>query len=62
MLLQRSGIAEQCSAALYTPQLDQYVSLSHILPTWSLTLKEEHRLRMVNNLVLRKICGPKGKK
>jgi len=27
--------------------------------TWSLTLKEEHRLRMFENRVLRKIFGPK---
>jgi hypothetical protein len=27
--------------------------------TWSLTLKEEHRLRVFENRVLRKICGPK---
>jgi hypothetical protein len=27
--------------------------------TWSLTLKEEHRLRVLENRVLRRICGPK---
>jgi hypothetical protein len=27
--------------------------------TWSLTLREEHRLRGVENRVLRKIFGPK---
>jgi hypothetical protein len=27
--------------------------------TWSLTLREEHRLRMFENRVLRKIFGPK---
>jgi hypothetical protein len=27
--------------------------------TWSLTLREEHRLRMVENRVLRRIFGPK---
>ena len=26
---------------------------------WSLTLREEHRLRVFENRVLRKICGPK---
>jgi hypothetical protein len=26
--------------------------------TWSLTLKEEHRLRVFENRVLRRICGP----
>jgi hypothetical protein len=28
--------------------------------TWSLTLREEHRLRVFENRVLRKIFGPKG--
>jgi hypothetical protein len=27
--------------------------------TWSLTLKEEHRLRVFENRVLRRISGPK---
>ena len=27
--------------------------------TWSLTLREEHRLRVSENKVLRRICGPK---
>jgi hypothetical protein len=27
--------------------------------TWSLTLREEHRLRVLENRVLRKIFGPK---
>jgi hypothetical protein len=27
--------------------------------TWSLTLKEEHRLRVFENRVLRKVLGPK---
>jgi hypothetical protein len=27
--------------------------------TWSLTLREEHRLRMFENKVLRRIFGPK---
>jgi hypothetical protein len=27
--------------------------------TWSLTLKEEHRLRVFENRVLRRIFGPK---
>jgi hypothetical protein len=26
---------------------------------WSLTLREEHRLRVFENRVLRRICGPK---
>jgi hypothetical protein len=28
--------------------------------TWSFTLKEEHRLRVFENRVLRRIFGPKG--
>jgi hypothetical protein len=28
--------------------------------TWSLTLREEHRLRVFDNRVLRRIFGPKG--
>jgi hypothetical protein len=28
--------------------------------TWSLTLREEHRLRVVENRVLKRIFGPKG--
>jgi hypothetical protein len=27
--------------------------------TWSVTLKEEHRLRVFENMVLRRIFGPK---
>jgi hypothetical protein len=30
--------------------------------TWSLTLREEHRLRVFENRVLRKIFGPKREK
>jgi hypothetical protein len=31
----------------------------HVRETWSLTLREEHRLRMSENRVLRKIFCPK---
>jgi hypothetical protein len=27
--------------------------------TWSLTVREDHRLRVFENRVLRRICGPK---
>jgi hypothetical protein len=27
--------------------------------TWSVTLQEEHRLRVYENRVLRRLCGPK---
>jgi hypothetical protein len=30
--------------------------------TWSLTLREEHRLRVFENRMLRRIFGPKGRK
>jgi hypothetical protein len=30
--------------------------------TWSLTLREEHTLRVFENRVLRRIFGPKGRK
>ena len=32
----------------------------HGCETWSLTLTEERRLRVFENRVLRRICGPKG--
>jgi hypothetical protein len=31
-----------------------------VCETWSLTLREEHRLRVPENRVLRRIFGPKG--
>jgi hypothetical protein len=31
----------------------------YVCETWSLTLREEHRLRVLENRVLRKIFGPK---
>jgi hypothetical protein len=31
----------------------------YVCETWSLTLKEEHKLRMFENKVLRRIFGPK---
>jgi hypothetical protein len=33
--------------------------VSYGCETWSLTLREEHRLRVFENRVLRRICGPK---
>jgi hypothetical protein len=45
----------------------QFINFIIILPvvlygreTWSLTLREEHRLRVFENWVLRRIFGPKG--
>jgi hypothetical protein len=31
----------------------------HVCKTWSLTLREERKLRVFENRVLRRICGPK---
>jgi hypothetical protein len=31
----------------------------YVCETWSLTLREEHRLRVFENRVLRRILGPK---
>jgi len=46
---------------------DQFCNRSIILPvilygyeTWSLMLREEHRLRVFENRVLRRVFGPKG--
>jgi hypothetical protein len=33
--------------------------VSYGCETWSLTLREEHRLRVLENMVLRRIFGPK---
>jgi uncharacterized membrane protein len=32
----------------------------YVCETWSLTVREEHRLRMFENRFLRRIFGPKG--
>jgi hypothetical protein len=48
------------------PRFKKPISQNIILPfvlygceTWSLTLREEHRLRVFENRVLRRIFGPK---
>jgi hypothetical protein len=44
-------------------KIDKTVILPVVLygcETWSLTLREEHRLRVLENRVLRRIFGPKG--
>jgi hypothetical protein len=40
-------------------RLDNILSLHITILTWSLTLREEHRLRAFENRVLRRIFGPK---
>jgi hypothetical protein len=45
------------------PAVLQHIILPVVLygcETWSLTLREEHRLRVFENRVLRRIFGPKG--
>jgi hypothetical protein len=55
-----------CLPVLYKKNLKIKIYRTIILPvvlygceTWSLTLREEHRLRVFENRVLRKIFGPK---
>jgi hypothetical protein len=38
-----------------------YLTFTYGRETWSLTLKEEYRLRVFENRTLRRICGPKRK-
>jgi hypothetical protein len=55
---------------LYSRQLSKNIKIGihktiifpvflHGCETWSLTLREEHRLRVFENRVLRRICDPK---
>jgi hypothetical protein len=50
------------SSAMYK-ETDYYLQLINLVlygcETWSLTLREEHRLRVFENKVLRRIIGPK---
>ena len=55
-----------CLPVSYTKNLKNKINRTIILPvvlygceTWSLTLREECRLRMFENRVLRRIFGPK---
>jgi hypothetical protein len=51
-----------CNRDIYTLYLYKIIILPVVLygcETWSLTLKEEHRLRVFENRVLRRILGPK---
>ena len=54
------------SSSLLTKKLKIKIYRTIILPvvlhgceTWSLTLREERRLRVFENRVLRRVCGPK---
>jgi hypothetical protein len=58
--------SETLSPALLSKNLKIRIYKTIILPvvlygceTWSLTLREEHRLRVFENRVLRRIFGPK---
>jgi hypothetical protein len=55
------------SSGLHSKNIKIRIYKTIILPvvlygceTWSLTLREEHRLRVFENRVLRRIFGPKG--
>jgi hypothetical protein len=55
-----------CPSVLYKKKLKIKIYKTVILPvvlyeceTWSLTLREEHKLRVFENRVLRRIFGPK---
>jgi len=54
------------SSSLLSKNIKIKIKITIILPvvlygcgTWSLTLREEHRLRVFENRVLRRIFGPK---
>jgi hypothetical protein len=51
-LLSKNGLIRMCKITILPVVL-------HGFETWSLTLREEHRLRMFENWVLRIIFGPK---
>jgi hypothetical protein len=44
---------------LLGPESFDFLYVFYGCETWSLTLREEHRLRVFENRVLRRICGPK---
>jgi hypothetical protein len=67
-LLRNSGSAGNRTRAFYTETEYKYNDemFVRLVPmvlyrskTWSLTLREEHRLRVFENRVLRRIFGPK---
>jgi len=59
-------VQNRLSSSLLSKNLKVKIYRTIILPvvlygceTWSLTLREEHRVRMFQNRVLRRIFGPK---
>jgi hypothetical protein len=57
---------DDCKKSKFDSRGNKNLKLEYILPvvlygceTWSLTLKEEHRLKVFENRVLRRIFGPK---
>jgi hypothetical protein len=61
-------VAESLASICYPKLLQFKIYRTIILPVvygcenWSLTLREEHRLRVPENRVQRKIFGPKGER
>jgi hypothetical protein len=59
-----SRLVWRCVISLFYRQIRIYKTIIFLVvvygyETWSLTLKEEHRLRVFENRVLRRIFGPK---
>jgi hypothetical protein len=59
-------VQDLLSSSLISKNIKIKIYITIILPvvlygceTWSLTLREEHRLRVLRNRVLRRIFGPK---
>jgi hypothetical protein len=61
----KSCLIKGTASLIYTeqavPPCHQHIFLTYqcCLPTWSLTLREEYRLRLFENRVLRRILRPK---
>jgi len=56
-LLSSSLLSKNLKIKMYRPII---LHVAYGCETWSLTLREEHRLRVCENSVLRRIFGPKG--
>jgi hypothetical protein len=58
-LLSSSLLSKNTKIKIYRSIILHGVLYSYGCETWSLTLREEHRLRVFENRVLRRIFGPK---
>jgi hypothetical protein len=59
----KNGSCAECPASQFTNIIYAYVYIVlYGCETWSLTLREEHRLRAVENRVLRRILDQRGTK